>query len=467
MIRCLFVILFAASASAADKPLKPIAVVDLGRTDAVSYEKEVEPVLAEKCLFCHSGNVIEGKYDMSTYAGVLKGGKRGVAVVAGKPDESNMYKFSTHTMKPVMPPNSEEPLLPKELALIKLWIGQGAKPPTGVRIKRQVVVHFPPALVRPVRGLAISPDKTLVAVGRGNKVSLYDGKDGKHVRDLVDPKLVGADNKPAGVAHVSLVESMAFSPDGKTLLTGGFQQVAAWNAIDGKLITRIEGFLDRVVTLAYSPDGKRFATGGGAPTEDGELRVFSADFKLQYEVKPSHSDTVFGVAFSPDNTKLASCGADKFVKVWDANTGKFIKSFEGHTHHVLDVDWKMDGKFLASAGADENIKVWDYEKGEQARTMKKAHPVQVTRLAFASKANVFVTVGGDPNVKAWNPDNGGNSKTFKAGGDFLYAVAISSDGKLVVAGGEEGVAYLFNGESGALVKALSPPGEEPMPEKKK
>ena len=86
-----------------------------------------------------------------------------------------------------------------------------------------------------------------------------------------------------------------------------------------------------------------------------------------FEIKNGHSDTVYGVSFSPDDKVLATCAADKFVKTWEVPSGKLLKVFEGHTHHVLDVGWKGDGKFLASCGADMNIKVWDWDKGEQSR----------------------------------------------------------------------------------------------------
>src|SRR5207253_9656678 len=118
----------------------------------------------------------------------------------------------------------------------------------------------------------------------------------------------------------------------------------------GMLRKRLTGFAERVVTLAFSPNGKLLATGGGAPTEDGELKVFDvATGNLVVDIKNGHSDQVFGVCFSPASTKLASCGADKFVKVFELPSGKFLKSFEGHTHHVLDVGWKSDGKLIASA----------------------------------------------------------------------------------------------------------------------
>ena len=235
----------------------------------------------------------------------------------------------------------------------------------------------------------------------------------------------------------------------------------------GALKQTVTAFADRVVAIQFSSDGKWIATGGGAATEDGEVKLFDVAGKPVLDLKNSHSDTVFGVSFSPDNTKLATCGADKFVKVWELPSGKLLKSFEGHTHHVLDVGWKPDGKFLASGGADNNVKVWDYEKGEQARTIT-AHQKQVTRLVFVGKTPTFLTASGDQSVKLWNVDNGGNMRTFAGGTDFLYAVASSIDGKLVAAGGEEGIVRLYNGDNAALIKSLLPPGAEPKsPEPKK
>src|SRR3982750_3842480 len=89
------------------KDLPPIPTVDLKRSAPVDYAKDVEPVFAAKCFVCHSGNVTEGKFDMGTHAGVLKGGKRGPAVVPGKSGQSNLFLFASHAKKPVMPPRSE------------------------------------------------------------------------------------------------------------------------------------------------------------------------------------------------------------------------------------------------------------------------------------------------------------------------------------------------------------------------
>src|SRR5205085_5186270 len=140
-------------------------------------------------------------------------------------------------------------------------------------------------------------------------------------------------------------------------------------------------------------------------------------------------------------------------------SAKFVKSFEGHTHHVLDVGWKADGKLLASGGADNVVKVWDFEKGEQVRTIN-AHNKQVTRLLFLGNTPQFVTCSGDTQVRFWNVDNGGNTRNFAGSTDFLYAVGVSADGSVVAAGGEEGVVRLYNGTTGQMIKALLPPGVE-------
>lgn len=437
---------------------QPIKVVASARKDPVAYEKDVEPVLLNKCAFCHSGNIKEGKLDLASYETLLKGGKRGNPVVAGKSEESLLYKVAGKTHKPFMPPKSEEPLTPEELALIKLWIDQGAKAPSGMREKAKVLVQAPPAGVQPSRGIAVSPDKSAVAASRGNQIHIYDAGSGTYVRTLADPNLTTPDKKPLKAAHLSLVESLAYSPDGKFLASGSYGEALIWDAQTGLIRQRLTGFADRVVALAFSSDGKLLATGGGAPTEDGEIKLFEvASGKQVLDLKNGHSDTVFGVAFSPDGKMLATCGADKFVKTFEVPTGKLLKSFEGHTHHVLDVGWKSDGKLLASGGADNVVKVWDFEKGEQVRTIT-AHTKQVTRLVFIGKKPEFVTCSGDQQVRVWNVDNGGNTRNFAGGTDFLFALGVSPDGGVVAAGGEEGIVRLYNGASGQFVKALLPPG---------
>ncbi|MCE9567263.1 MAG: WD40 repeat domain-containing protein [Planctomycetes bacterium] len=466
----------------------PIPVIDLKLTKDVEYGADIEPIFKNKCFVCHSGNVIDsnGKYDMSTYEKVMKGGaKRGAKVVLpGKSADSFLFQSCARLVKPMMPPKSEEPLSSKELSMVKLWIDQGAKAPTTKAVKEKIIVNLPPALVKPVRAVAVSPDGKVVVASRGNQVHVFevktipaekkgdkDKQEWAFSKTLVDPTLKTPDGKDPKAAHISLVESMAFSPDGKTLVTGSFRELTMWDFEKGTPKTRIGDFADRVCAISYSTDGKFFATGGGAPTEDGEIRVYTADGKLVTDIKNGHSDTVFGVAFSPDGKLLATCGADKFVKVFELPTepgkpAKFVKSFEGHTHHVMGVGWTPDGKKLASCGADNFVKVWDYEKGEKIRDMA-GHTKQVTNLFFVGKTPQFLTGSGDNSVRMWNAENGGAVRTFPGAVDFVYSVSSSTDGTVVASGCEDGILRVYNGTSGALLKAALPPDAEPKKEEPK
>jgi WD40 repeat protein len=476
----------------------PVKVIKIDLKEPISYEKHIEPIFYKRCTVCHSGNVKEGKLDISTYELLMKGGKSGELVKPGKGDESILYKAMGRTSVPparprAMPPKGEEPCTAEELALVKLWIDGGAKAPVSVRAPEKAKVGPPPKNVNPVRAIAISPDKTKVAAGRGNQVHVYDANSGAYIRSLYGKNLKSFDGKDVKGAHVSIVESMAWSPDGKYLVTGSFQEIRIWDALTGEERHKIDGFAHAVVAIAFSPDGKLLGVAGGAPTVDGEVKVYEIDtWKVKFDLKNGHSDTVYGLAFSPEvqvplpgqpvpDPKdknppklkttpmhcLATASADKFVKVWNLADGKMVKSFEGHTHHVLDVGWSADGKLLASAGGDNTVKIWDFEKGEQARTVN-AHAKQVTRLVFVGKKTEFITSGGDNAVKRFDAANGANKGTFSGATDFVYAIAASSDGALVAAGGQEGVVRVYNGTNATLLKTLLPPdAQPPMPKDEK
>lgn len=475
LLASLFLLALAMPSFAQDKtPEKKneLAVVDLKRDpkDPVTYEKHVEPLFYKKCTVCHSGKELKGKLDLGNYETLMKGGQRGAPVIPGKGNDSLLYKLMMRQMKPFMPPKGEDPVTPEEVALIKLWIDQGAKAPTTAREKIKIIVGIPPASVVPVRAVAVASDpKTpLVAAARGNQIHIYESAKGEYLRTLLAPGLKAPDGKDVKASHLSIVESLTFSPDGKTLVSGSFQEIGIWDPETGALKQKIPGFAHNVVALAFSPDGKMLATAGGEPTVDGEVKIFDVanGYKPIMDLKNGHSDTAYGLCFSPDGKMLATGSADKFVKVWEVPSAKFVKSFEGHTHHVLDVGWAGDGKLLASAGGDNTVKVWDFEKGEQARTIQ-AHGKQVTRLLFVGKKAEFITAGGDNQVKMFNATNGGTTKAFPGATDFVYAIGTNPEGTIVAAGGQDGIARVYNGASGALLKALLPPDAQPKtPEKK-
>ena len=300
--------------------------------------------------------------------------------------------------------------------------------------------------------------------------------DGKRLATSADDGSITIWSGDAGVASNVLtgdggpIRALAFSSE-KLLISGGDDQTTVvwdtnpdWQLVgqlgaakDAPLNTSASSFEFRVLSLAFSPDGSRLATGGGEPSRSGELMIWDvAKRELIREIEDAHSDTVFGIEFSRDGKQIVSGSADKFVKIHDVEHGHHVRSFEGHTHHVMDVSWQADGSTLVSAGADNAIKVWNVETGEQIRTIA-GYSKQVTSISFAGISGTTISCGGDKSVRYHTASNGGNTRSFSGGTDFMYAADSSRDSKIVVASGEDGVIRVWNGTNGQVLHSFAPP----------
>lgn len=313
------------------------------------------------------------------------------------------------------------------------------------------------AAVKPIRGVAFSVDgKRLLTSGDDNLIHVWDSTSGKAIEVFA--------------GHKAVVGSIATGPNGLVVSGSQDQTAAVWNTIPkwslvGQLGPKKEApldlapspFVSRVLSLAFSRDGKWLATGGGEASRSGELFLWDvAQQTLSKELKDAHSDTVMSIEFSRDGKYLVSGAADKFVKLWDLGTTKLVKSFEGHTHHVLGVSIKADNSLIVSAGADNAIKVWNIETGEQARTIP-GYTKQVTSIRFLGVTENMVSCGGDKTVRYHNATNGGQPRAFAGGTDFMYCVAASRDEQIVVAAGEDGVLRVWNGTNAAVIRQFDPP----------
>ena len=141
-----------------------------------------------------------------------------------------------------------------------------------------------------------------------------------------------------------------------------------------------------------------------------------------------------------------------------------VRSFEGHTNHVLGVSWRHDGKHLASCGAQGggaggipgDIKIWNFESGEQVRTITLGK--QVTAISYVGDTDEIVTACGDKNARRHRTNNGQQRFVFGGATDFLYAISITSDGELIAAGGQDSVLRIWNGNAdNNLFISIEPP----------
>ncbi len=170
-----------------------------------------------------------------------------------------------------------------------------------------------------------------------------------------------------------------------------------------------------------------------------------------------HSDTILAVAFSPDGKKLATASADKFIKIYNTNNWQLERKLEGHLHHVLSIAWHHEGKTLVSASADGTIKVWDTLEGQSTRTITLNK--EVTDVAFVGKSNLIVSSAIDGIVNLNDITSNNLVRSFKGAKDALHSLTISADEKVVVAVGEEGLAYSWTIADGKLIEAGTPSTE--------
>ena len=206
-------------------------------------------------------------------------------------------------------------------------------------------------------------------------------------------------------------------------------------------------FVDRVNSLRFSPDGKTLAAAGGEPTRSGDISLWDvASGKLVIEWKERHSDAVLSLDFSPDGQRLASGGADKIARVTDLASGKILNVFEGHTHHVLGVSFRADGRVLATAGADNVVVVWDMISGERTRKIE-GWSKEVTSLQFIGATNQILTSAGDNLVRIVD-DNGGVVRTMPKLPDFMQSAASGANAGVLIGGGEDSVLRVWNGTTG-------------------
>lgn len=208
-------------------PAAPVISIErLTRTEPVDFDRDLLPVLQVSCLPCHNKTTTKADLLLETPADLIRGGESGAAVVPGNSAESLLLKLSTHEAKPSMPPKDNKAnavnLTPRELGLLALWIDQGCK--ASERRATQIHWESPAERVQPVYAVAMAADGHVAAAGRGNRLMLLDPVEGVVRGWLSD---AGQSTNPAA-AHRDLVNSVAFSPDGTWLASGGFREIKLW-----------------------------------------------------------------------------------------------------------------------------------------------------------------------------------------------------------------------------------------------
>ena len=235
-----------------------------------------------------------------------------------------------------------------------------------------------------LQSVEFSPDGKLIAVTGGYKkqepvVELRNAVTGQIVASLT--------------GHASYATSVAFSPDGATLATGSEDRlIKLWDVGAGRERLTMKGHANAVRTVTFSHDGVRLVSNG----LDDRARVWDVKSGTQLLEFESYAPA----KFSPDGRLIATGGANHFVKLLDAFTGREILSLRGHSGDLRAIAFSPDGMRLASAGEDQTIRVWDAETGAELLALK-GHTGRVLSLAFSHDGRLLVSSSKDKTVRLW------------------------------------------------------------------
>ncbi|MBD1944362.1 WD40 repeat domain-containing protein [Coleofasciculus sp. FACHB-712] len=302
-----------------------------------------------------------------------------------------------------------------------------------------------------VRAVAISPDGQILASSSGDKtIKLWNLETGKRLYTLEghssvvisvafspDGKtLASASNLAVGDGNIKLwdvetgtlqrslgkgllrfrVSCVTFSPDGQTLASGNIDAtIKLWQLNSGKVHSTLKGHGWDVNSVAFSHDGKILVSGG----LDGAIKIWNwRTGELLYTLnRPSPSDLIgslvswfdssvggiWSVAISPDGQMIASGGSEQPIMLWNAGTGKLVRTLTEHSGKVYCVTFSPNGRLLASGGDDNTLRVWNFQTGELLQTLGHLGPVHC--VAFSSDGQTLVSGSADTTIKVWHIDS--------------------------------------------------------------
>ena len=250
------------------------------------------------------------------------------------------------------------------------------------------------------------------------------------------------------------IASIVFSPDGKLLVSGeeGGGKMSVWDTTTGKELKAVWGHDaslspqslksdGSVNSVAFSPDGKMLASGGS----DGMIIVWDTE-RWEKLKSLQHKGSINSVAFSPDGKMLAGGGVR--VTIWNTNTWTKLKEFDGHSNSINSVAFSKREMLLASGSADGSIIVWDISTGNKMFILNGHNSEIFKSVDITPDGKTLVSGGNYPNIILWDLNNGALLKSIPSLQGMVNSVKFNQDGDTFVAGFKDGSVAFLNIRTG-------------------
>jgi WD40 repeat protein len=249
--------------------------------------------------------------------------------------------------------------------------------------------------------------------------------------------------------RLGIVFTVAFSPDGATLVTGDAEGgLRLWQVSDGNLLINYEGHCGWVWSVDFSSNGQLLAS----CSSDKTIRLWEVATGRCLQILQGHTRALWSVAFSPSGDLLASGGDEPNIKVWDVKTGECIQELVGHTGHILTIAFSPDGEILASGSDDGTIRIWQVKMCTCLQQYQE-HRDRVWSVRFNADSSLLVSGSADGTVKFWQLDAGDCIQTIPQEGR-VRSIALSADGQRLVSSSDDQTMRVWEVSTGTCLQTL-------------
>ncbi|CAE6404284.1 unnamed protein product [Rhizoctonia solani] len=272
------------------------------------------------------------------------------------------------------------------------------------------------------------------------------------------PLRVATPSLIAHEGHKSAISSVAFSPDGKSVISAAWDTIRTWDAHRPSPIGEpLTGHTDWINSVSYCPFGNIIASG----SSDMTVRLWNINVRRQLgTIESNHM--FYSVAFSPDAKLIASgCGGYSIpsdpsacsVQLWDVqNMVAAANPFRGHTNAVCSVQFSPDNTRVVSASWDKTIRVWDVERGRTITGPLEGHAGSVSSATFSFDGSQIVSCSYDGTIRLWDARDGrliGDPYTGHT--NLVNSIAFSPHGTYVASGSDDRTVRLWDVRTGRQV----------------